>query len=50
MQWGDYMEDIMNYLLFWGGGGGAADPLPLSPVPPLMHRQFVLIKKYLASK
>ena len=29
MQWGDYMEAIMNYLLFWGGG--AADPL--SPLP-----------------
>ena len=38
MQWGDYMEAIMNYL-------------PLPPVPPLMHSQFVLVKKkYLTSK
>ena len=30
MQWEDYMEDIMNYLLFLGGGG-AEDPL--APLP-----------------
>ena len=35
----------MNYLLFFLGGGGLRTPLPLSPVPSLMHRQFVLIKK-----
>lgn len=34
----------MNYLLFLGGGG-AADPLAPPPVQPLMHSQYVLVKK-----
>ena len=33
----------MNYLLFWGGG--VADPLAPPPVHPLMHSQYVLVKK-----
>ena len=50
MQWGDYMEAIMNYLLFLGGGG-AADPL--APLPcSVAYAQTVCSdkKKYLASK
>ena len=41
---GETMEAIMNYLLFLGGGG-AADPLAPPPVQPLMHSQYVLVKK-----
>lgn len=43
MQWEDYMGATMNYLLFWGRGGGTADPLAPLPVPPLMYSQFVLV-------